>query len=131
MTLRRVDSFATDSPDKLSVQLSQVEDNVTAALARVHSIPVSTDWISSDARPIQLAYVTITKLDTSLSALRATMPSINADTVWHIVGVRVKGASPAVVTPVESTAFINGFSSVNLNTGLHLFVHDGTEWLSY
>lgn len=131
MTLRRVDSFATDSPDKLSVQLSQLEDNVTASFARVHSIPVSTDWISSDVRPIQLAYTTITKLDTSLSALRATMPSINADTVWHIVGVRVKGGNPAVVTPVESSAFIDGLSGVTLNDGLHLFVHDGTEWVSY
>lgn len=131
MTLRRIDSYATSEPDKLAVQLSKLEDNITAALSTVHSIPSATDWFSSDKAPIQLAYITVTKIDTSVSALRAVLPSVDADTAWRLVGVKVKGGNNLTLYPVESTALIDGAASATLSAGLYLYVHDGTEWSRY
>lgn len=131
MTLRRVDSFATDSPDKLAVQLSQVEDNVAAALELVHSVPQFTNWVSSITVRAQLAYTLIARLDTSLAPLYATLPSISNDTIGHMVGIKVKGANSVTLEPVESTALIDGLAAVTLLEGLHLYIHDGTEWMRY
>lgn len=131
MTLRRIDAFATDDPEKLSVQLSKLEDNITAALSTVHSIPSATDWVSTDSTPIQLAYGTVTKVDTSVSALRAVLPSVSLDTAWHLVSVKVKGANNLTLYPVESTALIDGAASVSLAAGLYTYVHDGQEWSQY
>ncbi len=131
MALRRVDSFATDSPDKLAVQLSQLEDNVAAALELVLSVPQFTDWVSSNARPIQLVYTLIARVDTSISALYGTLPSLSPDFVGHLVGVKVKGANNFTLEPVESTALIDGAASVTLAAGLYLYMHDGTEWSRY
>lgn len=130
MNFRRIDSYATEAPDKLADQLSRLEDNITAALEAKPSEPRWTDWVSS-GNP-QLSYETLTRLDTSVSALSATLPSLSAATAGTLVGVKRKGANNAVIYPVEDTALIDGASSFTLSAdGLYLFVHDGTEWSRY
>ncbi len=130
MTFRRIDSYATEAPDKLADQLSRLEDNITSGLAEKPAVPRWTDWVSS-GNP-QLSYERLTRLDTSVSALSATLPSLSASTAGVIVGVKRKGVNNAVLYPVESTALIDGATSVTLGSdGLYLYVHDGTEWSRY
>lgn len=130
MTFRRIDSYATEAPDKLADQLSRLEDNITAALATKPAVPSWTDWVS--AGEVQLSYERLTRLDTSVSALSATLPSLSAATAGIIVGVKRKGANNAVIYPVESTALIDGATSFTLSAdGLYLFIHDGVEWSRY
>lgn len=130
MTFRRIDSFATEAPDKLADQLSRLEDNIQAALDEKPSEPTWTDWVS--AGEVQLSYEQLTRLDTSVTALSATLPSLSASTAGVIVGVKRKGANNATIYPVESTALIDGATSVTLSSdGLYLYIHDGVEWSRY
>jgi hypothetical protein len=132
VTFRRIDSYATEAPDKLADQLSRLEDNITDALVAVPELLRFGDWVSSGAKPIQLAYGRVARADTATAALAVSLPSLSLDTVGKVVGVKVKGTNTVTVEPVESTALIDGAASVSLGTeGLYLYVHDGTEWSRY
>lgn len=127
MTLRRINSFATDKPDELSDQLERLQDNIASALAQLPQRLTWTDWVSSGTP--QGAYDTITRVDTSVSAIAATLPSVSPETAGALVGFRRKGASNVTLEPVEATALIDGAASATLGAdGLYLYVHDGTEW---
>ncbi len=130
VTFRRIDSYATEAPDKLADQLSRLEDNITAALAVVPEVMRFTDWVSSPAVPSQLAYGQVTRFDTSTSALLASLPSLSPDTIGRVTGVRVKGASSVTIEPVEATALIDGSTTVTVVAGTRLYMHDGTEWMA-
>ena len=127
MTFRRIDSYATEAPDKLADQLSRLEDNISDALSTVPERLVFTDWLSSGEA--QAAYGSVLRCDTATSALAAALPSLSPDTVGRQVGIRVKGANSVTVYPVESTATIDGSASVTLSQGLYIYVHDGSEWM--
>ncbi len=127
MTLRRIDSYATDNAEKLADQLSRLEDNITNALSTVPERLVFTDWLSSGEA--QASYGRVLRCDTATSALTVALPSLSADSAGRQVGIKRKGANSVTVLPVESTALIDGASSVTLSTdGLYIYVHDGTEW---
>lgn len=132
MTFRRIDSYATEAPDKLADQLSRLEDNISNALALVPERLIWSDWVSSDDKPIQLAFGRAVRLDTSTNALRSSLPSLSPETVGRIVGLKLKGTNTVTVQPVESTALIDGAASATLTAeGLYLYTHDGVEWSRY
>ncbi len=131
MTFRRIDSYATENAEKLADQLSRLEDNISNALAIVPERLTFSDWVSSGSTT-QLVFGKVVRLDTTVSALRVTLPSVSAETAGRIVGVKLKGTNSATVQPVESTALIDGASSVTLAAaGLYLYTHDGQEWSRY
>jgi len=130
MTFRRIDSYATDDQVKLADQLSRLEDNITDALALVPERLTWSDWISDG--DTQLAFGTVKRIDSSVNALKTTLPSISTDTIGRVCGVKRKGANNITVQPVESTALIDGAASVTLGVdGLYLYTHDGAEWSRY
>jgi len=134
MTFRRIDAYATDAPDKLADQLSRLEDNISDALSDVPEKLEWSDWQSSasGSNQLQAAYGNALRADTSVSALAVALPSISADTIGKLVGIKRKGANGVSVYPIESTALIDGAASVTLGAdGLYLYVHDGTEWSRY
>ena len=127
MTLRRIDSFATDAPDKLADQLSRLEDNISDALSTVPERLTFSDWLSSGSA--QAAYGRVTRCDTSTNALTVALPSLSPDTIGREVGIKRKGANNVTLLPVESTALIDGATSATLAADrLYIYVHDGTEW---
>lgn len=129
MTFRRIDSFATDNPEKLADQLTRLEDNITRALAALTPRLTFTDWLSIG--PVQCSYDVVTRVDTSVAAaaISATLPSISLDTIGRTVGVVRSGAQNVNLYPVESTALIDGAAPAFLTAdGLYLYQHDGARW---
>lgn len=126
MTFRRIDSYATEAPDKLADQLSRLEDNITDALSAVPEVLKFSDWVSTGSS--QAAYGRVLRCDTATAAQTVVLPSLSADTVGRPVGVRVKGANSVTLEPVESTALIDGAATATLSAGLYIYIHDGTEW---
>lgn len=129
MTFRRIDSYATDQPEKLADQLSRLEDNISRAFDGVPTKAKWTDWVS-EGEP-QAAYDEVLRLDTSVSALSATLPSIDPAKSSREVGIVVYGAFVAELLPVEDAALIDGLPSATLAVnGLYRYVQDGQNWWS-
>lgn len=129
MTFRRIDSFATDNPEKLADQLSRLEDNITRALGLLEGRLTWDDWLLTG--PVPLAYGRVARVDTSVAvaAIGSTLPSISTDTRSQVVGVVRRGTQNITISPVESTALIDGAASVTLSAnGLYLYMHDGELW---
>lgn len=129
MTLRRIDNFETRDPDKLSDQLVRLEDNVSRETSSKGPLLTWSDWVS--VFPTQAAYDAVLKCDTAAAAaaVGVSLPSISSNTVSRFVGVLRVGAQNVVLSPVESTALIDGAASVTLSTaGLYLYLHDGGQW---
>jgi hypothetical protein len=125
--LRRIDSFDTANPERLAEQLARLENNIVAALAVTSDRLKFSDWQSS-GRPMG-SYGVITRVDTSVAAIAATLPSVSSDTAALLVGFLRRGASNVTVEPVEATALIDGAASVTLAAnGLYLYTHDGEQW---
>lgn len=129
MIFRRIDSFATDSPEKLADQLSRLEDNITRALAALEARLVWGDWML--AGPVQLAYGAIARVNTDVASapIGATLPSVSPGTRGQWVGIVKDGAQNVELSPVESSALINGSATATLSAdGLYLYIHDGEQW---
>lgn len=127
MTLRRIDSFDTANPERLAEQLTRLENNIIAALALTSDRLKFSDWVSA-GRPMG-AYGLITRVDTSVTAIAATLPSVSQDTTALIVGFLRRGANNVTIEPVEATALIDGAATATLGAvGLFLYMHDGEQW---
>lgn len=130
MTLRRIDSFATDEPEKLADQLSRMEDNVDKAVSRAPPKLTFSDWVSS-GQP-QAQYDQALRVDTSVGAILATLPSVTPETVGRVVAVVRSGANAVTIAPVETAVLIDGATTAVLGAvGLYLYVHDGANWYRY
>lgn len=129
MTLRRIDNFDTANPDKLADQLLRLESNVARETERLEPLLAWSDWIATF--PAQAAYDEVLRGDTAaaVAAVGVSLPSISSSSISRKVGIVRKGAQNIVLSPVESTALIDGAATATLAAdGLYLYMHDGATW---
>lgn len=129
MALRRIDNFDTRDPDKLSDQLVRLEDNISRETSSKEQLLTWSDWTATF--PAKANYDSVLRCDTAAAAaaVGVSLPSISSNTVGRRVGVVRNGAQNVVLSPIESTALIDGAATATLAAnGLYFYMHDGAVW---
>lgn len=129
MSLRRIDNFDTANPEKLADQLQRLEDNVARETEQKDRVLTWLDWTA--IFPAKASYDKALRCDTAaaVAAVGASLPSISPDSIGRRVAVVRKGAQNVVLSPIESTALIDGAATAVLAAdGLYFYMHDGETW---
>ena len=114
MTLSHINSFDTDNPQKLSRQLSDLEDNVSAELDRVRAgavpIPIVASFSATASRGI-VALLPDQQLtiDTSIASAAAVLPPLTpANFGRKFLVVKRVGTNSIVTSCQDATVLCNG-----------------------
>lgn len=129
--MRRIKTFHTADPASLASELHRFEDTVANAidLVPVYFMPrlAWSDWVAVE--PVQATYGVIARIDTTGGDIKVVLPSVSPETASRIVGVVRRGPNDVYLYPPDGALIDSGASySIVTTNGLHLYIHDGTEW---